>query len=194
MTKKNDYLNEISEIRSLMERSSRFLSLSGFSGVVVGLYALIGAFIAQQLVKSGGYNVGALSVVAISVLVASVLTVIWLSYKRCVRNGEPFLNKASKRLAYVMAVPLVTGGVLIVLLILKGIAQLAMPLSLIFYGLAMFSAGRYTYKEVYSMGLVQIITGVLSLVFIDYALLFWAAGFGLLNILYGIYIYFNHEK
>lgn len=30
------------EIRSLMERSSRFTSLSGFSGIIVGLLALVG--------------------------------------------------------------------------------------------------------------------------------------------------------
>ena len=43
MDKRNEHLETLSEIRSLMERSSRFISLSGLSGVAAGVFALMGA-------------------------------------------------------------------------------------------------------------------------------------------------------
>jgi len=46
MNNNTDYLKDISEIRSIMERSARFLSLSGLCGIFAGFTALIGALVA----------------------------------------------------------------------------------------------------------------------------------------------------
>ena len=40
----NEHLENLKEIRTLMERSSKFLSLSGLSGISAGIIALVGAF------------------------------------------------------------------------------------------------------------------------------------------------------
>ena len=47
-----DYLKDISEIKNLMNKSSRFISLSGLSGVLAGIYALIGAAVAYYIVQN----------------------------------------------------------------------------------------------------------------------------------------------
>jgi hypothetical protein len=93
-----------------------------------------------------------------------------------------------------MAVPLVTGGILIVVLISKSLLGLIAPLTLLFYGLALYNAGKFTYDEVKFLGMVQIGLGLISSWFIEYSLLFWAIGFGVVHIVYGIYMYFRYER
>ena len=46
MKNETDYLRDIGEIRSLMERSSKFISLSGWAGIFAGIYALAGVYVA----------------------------------------------------------------------------------------------------------------------------------------------------
>lgn len=48
---KEEQLQQLSEIRLLMERSSRFISLSGLSGVGAGVSALIGSAIAYWRIE-----------------------------------------------------------------------------------------------------------------------------------------------
>ena len=93
-----------------------------------------------------------------------------------------------------LMLPLIAGGVLILLTIGKGYYELLAPLTLVFYGLAMFSAGAYTFKEVRILGVFQVILGLFAGIFTHYGLLFWAFGFGLLNLMYGIYIYIKYER
>ena len=52
MTKVDQYLDDISDIKDIMQRSSKFLSLSGLSGVLAGIYALAGAILAYYTVFS----------------------------------------------------------------------------------------------------------------------------------------------
>ena len=53
MDKKQDQLNELREIRNLMERSSRFLSLSGIAGIIVGMFAITGVAAAYLFLGIG---------------------------------------------------------------------------------------------------------------------------------------------
>ena len=45
MTEKEEQLGHLSEIKNMMEKSSRFLSLSGLTGIFAGGYALVGAYL-----------------------------------------------------------------------------------------------------------------------------------------------------
>jgi uncharacterized membrane protein HdeD (DUF308 family) len=62
---------------------------------------------------------------------------------------------------------------------------------LIFYGLALVSAGKFTFGEIHYLGMLEVLTGLLALVFPSIALFLWAFGFGVLHILYGLIM---HKK
>lgn len=198
------YLDEIKEIRKMMEQSSRFLSLSGLSGVLIGIYALIGAFIAYKLIYVPGslyyreyYSnqvVGEILLLAAVLLVASFTTVIWLTTSKVKQKSEKFWSKGTRLLITNLAIPLITGGLLILIFIYRGIFSIVAPSSLIFYGLALVNAAKYTRTEVLQMGLLQIALGLITALMPGMGLLFWALGFGVVHIAYGLIMYFRYER
>ena len=201
MKEEKDYIKEISEIRSMMERSSKFLSLSGWAGIMAGIYALAGVYVAdsyfgfnpQEISDRGGVGLNII-LLATAVLIAAVFTAILLSYKRAGKREEKLWNSTTRRLVINMAVPLVSGGVVILILASKGIVGLIAPLTMIFYGLALFNVSDITIKEIKGLGITQIVLGLFGLYFVEYGLLLWALGFGVAHILYGIVMYFKYEK
>ncbi len=206
MKEMHDYQKDLAEIRSMMERSSRFLSLSGLSGILAGIYALSGAAIAFFILNFEpegifgmsatlpGPGIRGLVWLAAAVLIASLGTAVGLSVRKAGKKSERIWNAGSRRLLVTIAVPLISGGVFMLICIALGLTGLLIPLSLIFYGLALFNAGQITYNEIRVLGLLQIGLGLLSALMIPYSLLFWALGFGGLHILYGSWIYLKHER
>lgn len=208
MKDEQDYIRDISEMRSMMERSSKFLSLSGLSAILLGIYALAAAFIAYQFfsfnpdqllydnIGSGSVPPDFLKVIflAMGLLALAVATVFFFSNRKAGKRGEKAWNPTSRRLIVNMAVPLVTGGVLLLIFIAKGLFGLMAPCSLIFYGLAMYNAGKLSYEEVRGLGLIEIALGLAGCYFVEYGLLLWAGGFGLMNIAYGIYLHYKYER
>jgi hypothetical protein len=207
MEKSTDYLKDLTEIRSMMERSSRFMSLSGLSGVLAGIYALIGAYVAYQLIyESNGAldyrrvslndwgTVKLLFLDGVCVLLLSLLTMGVMTWKRAQKQKQKVWNKQARLLLWHLMVPLVTGGLLCLVFIYNGFSGVVAPLTLIFYGLALVSASKYTLSMIQNLGYMEIILGLIASVFIGYGLLFWAIGFGVLHILYGTIMYFKYEK
>jgi hypothetical protein len=202
MNEKPDYARDITEIRSMMERSSKFLSLSGLAGVMAGIYALAGAFIAYQVLDFNPGDLGTATdsslwqivVLALLVLALALGTAIYLSWRKANKSGEKFYNATTRRVVSAMAVPLIAGGLLMLAVLLKGLIGLIAPFSLIFYGLALFNTSKFTYEEVKTMGLVEIALGLIGTFFIGYGLLCWALGFGVVHIIYGIYLHYKYER
>lgn len=201
------YLNDISEIKNMMNRSSRFISLSGLSGIMAGIYSLIGAYLAYQTIYFDTSDLGAyknlviseyavikLLVIAASVIVLSIVTGIILTMRKAKRQNEKFWDKSSQRLIINFLIPLVTGGILILYLIEKEDYSLIAPLTLIFYGLACINASKYTLGDVRYLGITLLVLAFISLWFIGYGLLFWTLGFGVCHIFYGSIMYFKYEK
>lgn len=208
MKAEQDYIRDLAEIRTMMERSSKFLSLSGWAGIMAGIYALGGAYIASEIfhfnpdeifyrpIKSEGIYTALLKVIFLAtiILILAIGTAVYLSYKKAEKRGEKIWNATSRRLLTSMAVPLVAGGILVLVLISKGLIGLIAPLTLLFYGLALYNASKFTYDEVKSLGMIQIGLGLLSAYFIGWGLLFWAVGFGLVHIGYGVYMHLRYER
>lgn len=202
MRNEQDYIRDLNEIRSMMERSTKFLSLSGWAGIMAGIYALAGAIIAYTafgfepdgIVYSPASGQTEIIFLALAVLVLALFTAIFLSKKRADRSGEKIWNATSRRLLGQMAVPLTAGGILIAVLISSGMWGLAAPLTLIFYGLALFNAGNMTIDEVKYLGFAQTILGLTAAVYIQYGLILWTLGFGAAHIVYGIYMHFRYER
>lgn len=208
MKGEQDYIKDITEMRSLMERSSKFLSLSGLAGIMAGIYALAGAYIAYKFfdfnpdqivgstIQSETLSSSLLKVIllALIILILAVGTAVFLSYKKATKRREKFWNPTVRRLLVHMAVPLFTGGLLILILIAKGLIGFIAPFTLLFYGLALYNASKFTYEEVKSLGLVEIGLGLVSSSFVEYGLLCWALGFGVVHIIYGIYMHYRYER
>lgn len=208
MKQQQDYIRDISEIRSMMERSTKFLSLSGWAGIMAGVYALIGAYVAYKVfyfnpdevvywsIRERIFSAGLIKVMvlAIVVLMLSIGTAYYLSNRRAVKRNEKLWNATSRRLLLNMGVPLVTGGLFILILLSKGLVGLVAPMTLIFYGLSLYIASRYTFEDIKILGFVQIILGLASCLYIGYGLLFWALGFGVAHIIYGIFVHYKYER
>ncbi|HNO71261.1 MAG TPA: hypothetical protein PKO16_05785 [Bacteroidia bacterium] len=212
MTKETDHLETLSEIRSMMERSSRFISLSGLSGVFAGVFALIGAtaaYIYLDLnISSPAYYEHAINekgepdlefytfffIDALSVLIASLAMGFILTIKNAKQKGRPVWDATSKRLLVNMMIPLVAGGLFCLVLLYHGLIGLVPPATLIFYGLSLLNASKYTLNDIRYLGIFQIILGLVASIYIGYGLLFWAFGFGILHILYGVVMYNKYER
>ena len=65
---------------------------------------------------------------------------------------------------------------------------------LIFYGIALVNASKYTLRDVKWLGVLQIVLGLINTQFIGYGLYFWTAGFGILHIVYGIIMWWKYER
>ena len=193
-----DYSQDLSEIRNLMNRSSRFLSLSGTSGIMAGIYAITGAGIAKifffptfptQLdYQNTGYAHSQVLPIVIDlllVLLLSVVTAYVLSVKEAKKNDEKIWDETAKRLVFHFLVPLLTGGAYILLKLNQGDFASAAALMLIFYGLALLNASKYTIGTIKYLGISEILIGLICACVPGYGFWFWTIGFGLLHIIYG---------
>lgn len=198
---------ELNSIRNLMERSAKFISLSGLSGIMAGIYALIGAGYAYYLVYGlyGGLQyrdhyindeqvLWKLFFIAMIVLVLSLGTGILLTLRKAARKNQNVWNPSSRKLMVNMAIPLFTGGFFILILIARGHYAVVAPASLIFYGLALVAASHYTFEDVKWLGILEVILGLFATMFPGYGLVFWAIGFGVLHIIYGSIMHFKYDR
>lgn len=207
-------LQDISDIRKMMERSSRFISLSGLSGVSAGICALIGAFIAYPYVSGSkeyliDVNLALVQVmthsytvllntwlfwIAMGTLVAAVVLAFLFTWRKSRTQGIPLWGSASRRLIFNLAIPLIVGGIFLFKLLLLQAYTMFAPGCLIFYGLALLNASKYTYPEIRYLAYSQIILGLINMVFPGYGIFFWAAGFGVLHIFYGSFMWWKYER
>lgn len=200
--KEQDYINDLKEIKDIMNRSSRFLSLSGLSGISAGVCALVGAFFAYDILYNIGLDrnfigqkkINALIGIGTLTLVAALSFAYYFTKREANKRGESLWDLQAKRLIINLMIPLVTGGLLTLALVERGLVGLAAPLTLIFYGLALVNASKYSVSELRGLGIIEIILGLLATQFIGYGLWFWTFGFGFLHIAYGLYMYFNERK
>ena len=197
-----DYLKDIQDIKQMMAQSSQFISLSGLSGVLAGIYAIAGALIANCIVENNSsfyitlesLTFKYLIATAFTVLLLSVVTAYLLTIRKARKTNENVWNPASKRLLINFSIPLLTGGIFILLLLKNGSYGLIAPVTLLFYGLACVNASKYTLRDLRYLGITQIILGLIATEFSGYSLYFWALGFGVCHIIYGSLMYFKYDK
>lgn len=196
-----NYLQDLKEIKDLMNKSTQFISLSGLSGILAGIYALLGAGYVYYLIENHGTDSITLestafkliALTAILVLAASWLTAYFQTVSKAKKMGEKVWNASSKRLLINFLIPLVTGGIFILLSLRNGYFSLAVPMMLIFYGLACVNASKYTLRDVRYLGISEIIIGLLAVEFSGFGLYFWALGFGVCHIVYGAIMHFKYD-
>lgn len=207
MKQNQAYQKDIESIRQLMERSVKFLSLSGLSGILAGVYALAGAAIAYFIVhypntpfeyRYQSVNDGAIIIkllaLAIGVLVVSLITGYKLAADKAKKLGVKIWDTTSKRLVINLSVPLITGGLFILILLANGHYGVAAPACLVFYGLALINASQNLFDEVRYLGYSEIVLGLVSALLPGFGLIFWAFGFGVLHIIYGAVMFKRYDQ
>lgn len=221
------YVEDLAEIKSLMNKSSRFMSLSGLSGIMAGIYGLIASFIAYRLLAfqvlpgisvdsmqaepysrmdgiigllsafSGGLInelTGNLFLVGLVTLVLALSTGWILTVLKARKHQERLWTSTSKRLIINFLIPLIVGAIFTFVLLQYGIIGLIAPSTLIFYGLALINASKYTLGDIRYLGISIIIIGLINTQFIGYGIFFWALGFGVFHIIYGSLMYFKYDR
>ncbi|WP_018616584.1 hypothetical protein [Segetibacter koreensis] len=214
MTYKSEPLNDLHEIKQMMERSSRFISLSGWSGIAAGTCALIGSFFGHIALKENYYSVSTsnqndytyfpfllkqlwydkLFHIALITFIAAFVSAFIFTYARSRKNNTPVWSPTSRRLLINVCIPMIVGGIFLLKLIENGTYGLIAPGCLIFYGLALINGSKYTVGEIKYLGYSEIFLGVVNCWFIGLGLYFWAVGFGVLHIIYGTLMLLKYER
>ncbi|HEY6901882.1 MAG TPA: hypothetical protein VI233_14600 [Puia sp.] len=207
-TEQSQSLEALQDIKRMMERSSRFISLSGLSGVSAGICALIGAFIAHTWIidyykdydRSGYSREEAIFLewrllgLGVAVLLAALATSSWFTWRKARKNQLPMWDHASKKLAINMAIPLGAGGLFVLGLINHADWVDVTPTCLVFYGLALVNSSKYTLTDIRYLGILEIILGIISMYYPHLGLYFWGFGFGVLHIIYGLIMWWKYER
>ena len=217
MTEKEEQLGHLSEIRNLMEKSSRFLSLSGLTGIFAGIYALVGAYLVysdfniissdtasvsySEFIKNDNsgtdsviLKIQSLFIIGAIVLVLSLVTGYIFTSRKAKKQNLNVWDSTTKRMVVSLSIPLIAGGIFCLILIKHQVVGLIAPATLIFYGLALLNASKYTFNDIKYLGVLEIILGLVSAYYIGRGLLFWAVGFGILHIIYGAVMYFKYDQ
>ncbi|MDR3219021.1 MAG: hypothetical protein LBU22_08625 [Dysgonamonadaceae bacterium] len=198
----NKEIEDIKAIREMMEKSSKFLSLSGLSGIVAGVAAIAGAAFAycyllrdpSQTDYSQMQEMLILLADALIVLLISIGFGIYFSRKNAKQNKQKLFNSVTKRAIYNLALPLVAGGLFSLIFLLKGNIGMVASATLLFYGMALINASKYTFEEIHYLGITEIVLGLLAATFMYKGILFWTIGFGFCHIFYGLAMYVKYDK
>lgn len=205
-----DSLRDVRDIRRLMERSSRFISLSGLSGISAGVFALVGAAIARYVVfekyyvdyDRRGYFTSTdfsalknnLLLLGAGIFVAAFVSAFYFTWRKSSKNGDSLWNPVTRRLFWNMVIPLAAGALFILGMLQYDDWRFVAPGCLVFYGLALVNASKYTLTDIRYLGYCEIVTGLINMQWIGYGLYFWAFGFGVLHIAYGIVMWWKYER
>lgn len=202
-------LETLQDIKRIMERSSRFISLSGLSGVAAGICALIGAWFGRRMLQNyytefeerttySGEDFQQLKmrlfILALAVLAAALVTSFYFTWRKAKHDKLPVWDHTAKRLTINMLIPLAAGGLFILAMLQYDEWRFVAPACLIFYGIALVNASKYTVSDVRYLGLMEIVLGLVNTQFVGYGLYFWAAGFGVLHIIYGFAMWWKYER
>ena len=202
---------DIQAIREIMERSSKFMLLNSWAGFFAGTCALIGAAVAwvfilgsgsihydEYLCSVGGSPINnvtiGLGTVALIVLFLAGIAALYFSARKAKKAGQKFWTSSTKRILMHLLIPLVSGGIFALILVSRNSIDLVASAMLIFYGLSLVNAGKFTLSEVHYLGMAEIFLGVLAGVFAQYGLLFWVFGFGVMHLIYGVVMYVRYER
>ncbi|WP_299160833.1 hypothetical protein [uncultured Tenacibaculum sp.] len=197
-----DYLKDISEIKNLMNKSSRFISLSGLSGIIAGIYALIGASFAYWLVtySEKGYLIldGRIFRLVITDLILvgflSIGTAIYLTTRKAKKNDEKIWDATTKRLLLNFLIPLTAGTIYIIVILNQQRYGQTAALMLLFYGLSLINASKYTIGDIKYLGYTEVVLGLICAIYPGYGFWFWVIGFGIMHIVYGMVMHFKYDK
>lgn len=215
MTDQNHHLDTLKDIKQMMERSSRFISLSGLSGIAAGICALTGAWFAHDIIDNnkdavtnlrampngidrsisiGDWMGNQLFQIAVFTFIAAFILAFIFTYIRSKKTNTPIWGAMAKRVMINVALPMIVGGIYLLKLMENEAYGYIAPGCLIFYGFGVLNASKYTLNEVRYLSYGLLLLGIINLWYIGYGIYFWALGFGVLHIIYGILMWWKYER
>ncbi|WP_299820313.1 hypothetical protein [uncultured Pontibacter sp.] len=207
MNQQQDQLADLHEIRKIMDRSSRFISLSGLSGVAAGVSALVGAAVVKWHLVTNKINYSQnlglhltqesiLFILAVAglVFILALCSATYFTARNARKTNHRVWDSKTERMLVNLFIPLAAGGVFCVALFYHNLLYLVAPVMLVFYGCALLNASKYTLSDIRYLGILEIALGLLASFFVGYGLLAWTIGFGVLHIVYGTLVYFKYER
>jgi hypothetical protein len=205
----HQHLETLSDIKRMMERSSRFISLSGLSGIFAGVAALAGAWLSHSWItdyyvrwnNSGHYNDDDYNILRLKLIVLGLIVMAsaliggtYFTWRRAKRNNLPIWDVTSRNVLINALIPMCAGGAFIAGLLYNNIETMVAPACLVFYGLALVNASKYTLSDIRYLGIAEIVLGILNVFYLRQGIIFWAVGFGVLHILYGAIMWWKYER
>lgn len=202
---KNQYTDDLAHIRSMMERSSRFLSLSGWAGILPGIFALAGLAMAVWFISQAqqfwwyGDAPASNSPLAFQLIATAMIVLglsIFSSWYTCMRKArnenQATWTPAIRNMLLHFAIPLAAGAIILGWIYLKAEWGLLAPVMLSFYGLALVQVSQFTLRSVFWLGIIEITLSIPSGI-PGWGIPMLAIGFGVAHIVYGIMM-FNKPK
>ena len=200
--KMNKQTEDIKVIREMMEKSSKFQAINGLSLVFAGLLAVAGAAFAyfyllrnpSQTDFNRTQETLILLADALAVLVLAIGVITLFSWMKAKKNKQNLFNKVTMRAAYNLLIPLMAGGIFSLLLLYNGSIGFIASSTLIFYGLALINASKYTADEIHFLGICEVIIGILAAIYLYHGFYWWVIGFGVCHIVFGMIMYLKYDK
>jgi hypothetical protein len=207
MAKKSGAGRDLKKIRDIMEKTAPFLSLSGLSGIAAGLAGTAAGVIIMLKIQSAWISSDLLNdllsdhqmkrffaVLLLTALVLALLGSFIITAVNTLRKNQPLWVISSIRFAENLFIPLLAGSILLAAFYIHKDYQYFIPVMLLFFGLSLYTASQSSREEIRILGILDICLGIISLFYIPAGLICWTAGFGLLNIVYGIIMYVKYER
>ena len=185
----------------MMEKSSKFQSINGLSLIIAGLLAVAGAMFAYFYLLldpslthfNRTQEVLILFAIAIIVLILATSVITLFSWRKAVKNKQSLFNKVTMRAAYNLMIPLAAGGIFSIVLLFNGNVGYVAATTLIFYGLALINASKFTVGEIHILGICEVIIGLLAAIYLYHGIYWWTIGFGVLHVIFGAIMYVKYD-
>ncbi|MBO4561474.1 MAG: hypothetical protein J5705_05880 [Bacteroidaceae bacterium] len=211
--KEQEIKETLSDIRNMMERSQKVMFLNGASGIIVAVWAFLGATLISNLMYRSmwpmwGFKLFPLQEVDTRILIfaiiifaftflASYITVLYMSRRRAMRRGLDFeLDTAAKQLLRTFFTVMIIGGLFCLTPIRNGHWELVPGFMLAFYGLALVVISPMAFKISITkyFGFIQIAAGLAALTLPQYGMMFWTLGFCVFHLIWGIWFHFVFDR
>jgi len=168
---------------------------------MAGITAIAGAAFAWFYILSNPSATGldrtqqltVLLVDAVLVLGISIGFGIYFSATKARKSKQKLFNKVTQKTLYNLSIPLIAGGIFSFICLVRGDVEIIAATTLIFYGLALVNASKYTFDEIHYLGITEIILGIGAAVFLHTGIIFWTVGFGICHIIYGVILYKKYD-
>lgn len=173
-------------IRALMERSTKYSTFSGVSGVVAGLASIVGCIVTRSLGPDPARFPAAFLVIWTAVIIVAVGADFVLMKRRAARVGKHVISRLGKQMVMASAPGLGAGAVLTLYMLQHNMLGDIYPFWMLAYGIAVAATGLFSQREVSILGAAFLITGAATLFAPGIGLEMMAATFGGFHIVYGL--------
>ena len=180
-----------------MQQNSSYFSLSGLSGILVGIYGLLTVYMVHMLTSTYGdgfdgssqlpialLEIGILVLAVVMILVA-LITLRIRAKRSAKKHNEKLWSPFSKKLRFHTLILLLLFIVILAVVANKGYYSIITPLMLLLYGIFLLNLSRLVGRLRY-LAFAELILATIAYFIYDKELLFLGLGFGIFHIIYGI--------